>query len=169
MENTIYNKVKQIVELVTGVKIIENNRKREVIDARMIYAKILRERGASLVSIGMTINKDHTTIIHYLRTMDSLLITDREVIRKYIKSKELLLLDEQDLNLLNGNDTVSELSRLKETLEISEKKVKLLQDENERLNREMERFRGILKIIDEATPIGQEKIVERKIKRMLDE
>jgi hypothetical protein len=169
MENTIYNKVKQIVELVTGVKIIENNRKREVIDARMIYTKILRERGASLVSIGMTINKDHTTIIHYLRTMDSLLITDREVIRKYIKSKELLLLDEQDLNLLNGNDTVSELSRLKETLEISEKKVKLLQDENEKLNREMERFRGILKIIDEATPIGQEKIVERKIKRMLDE
>jgi hypothetical protein len=169
MENTIYNKVKQIVELVTGVKIIENNRKREVIDARMIYAKILRERGASLVSIGMTINKDHTTIIHYLRTMDSLLITDREVIRKYIKSKELLLLDEQDLNLLNGNDTVSELSRLKETLEISEKKVKLLQDENEKLNREMERFRGILKIIDEATPMGQEKIVERKIKRMLDE
>jgi hypothetical protein len=169
MENTIYNKVKQIVELVTGVKIIENNRKREVIDARMIYAKILRERGASLVSIGMTINKDHTTIIHYLRTMDSLLITDREVIRKYIKSKELLLLDEQDLNLLNENDTVSELSRLKETLEISEKKVKLLQDENEKLNREMERFRGILKIIDEATPMGQEKIVERKIKRMLDE
>jgi hypothetical protein len=169
MENTIYNKVKQIVELVTGVKIIENNRKREVIDARMIYAKILRERGASLVSIGMTINKDHTTIIHYLRTMDSLLITDREVIRKYIKSKELLLLDEQDLNLLNGNDTVSELSRLRETLEISEKKVKLLQDENEKLNREMERFRGILKIIDEATPMGQEKIVERKIKRMLDE
>ena len=169
MENTIYNKVKQIVELVTGVKIIENNMKREVIDARMIYAKILRERGASLVSIGMTINKDHTTIIHYLRTMDSLLITDREVIRKYIKSKELLLLDEQDLNLLNGNDTVSELSRLKETLEISEKKVKLLQDENEKLNREMERFRGILKIIDEATPMGQEKIVERKIKRMLDE
>jgi hypothetical protein len=169
MENTIYNKVKQIVELVTGVKIIENNRKREVIDARMIYTKILRERGASLVSIGMTINKDHTTIIHYLRTMDSLLITDREVIRKYIKSKELLLLDEQDLNLLNGNDTVSELSRLKETLEISEKKVKLLQDENEKLNREMERFRGILKIIDEATPMGQEKIVERKIKRMLDE
>jgi hypothetical protein len=169
MENTIYNKVKQIVELVTGVKIIENNRKREVIDARMIYTKILRERGASLVSIGMTINKDHTTIIHYLRTMDSLLITDREVIRKYIKSKELLLLDEQDLNLLNGNDTVSELSRLKETLEISEKKVKLLQDENEKLNREMERFRGILKIIDEATPVGQEKIVERKIKRMLDE
>jgi RNA recognition motif-containing protein len=101
--------------------------------------------------------------------MDSLLITDREVIRKYIKSKELLLLDEQDLNLLNGNDTVSELSRLKETLEISEKKVKLLQDENEKLNREMERFRGILKIIDEATPMGQEKIVERKIKRMLDE
>jgi Ulp1 family protease len=169
MENTIYNKVKQIVELVTGVKIIENNRKREVIDARMIYAKILRERGASLVSIGMTINKDHTTIIHYLRTMDSLLITDREVIRKYIKSKELLLLDEQDLNLLNENDTVSELSRLKETLEISEKKVKLLQDENEKLNREMERFRGILKIIDEATPMGQEEIVERKIKRMLDE
>ena len=169
MENTIYNKVKQIVELVTGVKIIENNRKREVIDARMIYAKILRERGASLVSIGMTINKDHTTIIHYLRTMDSLLITDREVIRKYIKSKELLLLDEQDLNLLNGNDTVSELSRLRETLEISEKKIKLLQDENEKLSREMERFRGILKIIDEATPMGQEKIVERKIKRMLDE
>ena len=169
MENTIYEKVKQIVELVTRVKITVNNRKREVIDARMIYAKILRERGASLASIGMTINKDHTTIIHYIRTMDDLLVTDREVLRKYIKSKELLLLDEQELNLLDENDTLSELSRLKETVDVLEKKNTLLQDENERLNREMERFRGILKIIDASTPIGQEKIVERKIKRMLDE
>jgi hypothetical protein len=169
MENTIYDKVKQIVELVTRVKITVNNRKREIIDARMIYAKILRERGASLSSIGMTINKDHTTIIHYIRTMNDLLVTDREVLRKYIKSKELLLLDEQELNLLDENDTLSELSRLKETVDVLEKKNILLQDENERLNREMERFRGILKVIEEATPIGQEKIVERKIKKMLDE
>ncbi len=81
----------------------------------------------------------------------------------------MLLLDEQELNLLDENDTLSELSRLKETVDVLEKKNTLLQDENERLNREMERFRGILKVIEEATPIGQEKIVERKIKKMLDE
>ena len=169
MEHKTQNNIQQIVELVTRVKLTAKNRKREVIDARMIYAKITRERGASLASIGGDLHKDHTTIIHYLRTVDNLLITDREVARKYIKCKELLLLDEQELNLLDENDTLSELSRLKDRVDVLEKKNKLLEDENEKLNRAMERFRGILKVIDEATPTGHEKIVERKIKRMLDE
>lgn len=170
MQNKIYETVQNIVEMVTHTKLTVNNRKRECVDARMIYAYVLRHSvGASLASIGMSINKDHTTIIHYIKTMDNLLEVDREVARKYIRCKELLLLSEQPLNLLDERDEILEINRLKEQIEILERKNKLLEEENKRVTKQTGRFMNILELIEENTPSGEEYLVERKIKKMFNE
>jgi len=90
------NKLLTIVEMVTGASIMANNKKKENVEARMIYSYILRHSfGASLASIGTSISKDHTTILHYLKTMEKHFLSDHEVIKKYIKCKELLNLSQK--------------------------------------------------------------------------
>lgn len=170
MQNKTHETVQRIVEMVTQTNLLMNNRKRECVDARMIYSYVLRHTlGASLTSIGMSINKDHTTIIHYLKTMESLLEVDREVARKYIRCKELLLLSEQPLNLLDERDEILEINRLKEQVEILERKNKLLEEDNNRIAKQIGRFMNILELIEENTPSGEEYFVERKIKKMFNE
>jgi len=170
MQNKTHETVQRIVEMVTQTNLLMNNRKRECVDARMIYSYVLRHTlGASLTSIGMSINKDHTTIIHYLKTMEGLLEVDREVARKYIRCKELLLLSEQPLNLLDERDEILEINRLKEQVEILERKNKLLEEENKRITKQTGRFMNILELIEENTPSGEEYLVERKIKKMFNE
>lgn len=170
MQNSNYEDVQKIVEMVTRTKLKGTNRKRECVDARMIYAYVLRNTlGASLTSIGGSINKDHTTIIHYLKTMENLLEVDREVARKYIRCKELLLLSEQPLNLLDERDEILEINRLKEQVEILERKNKLLEEENSRITKQTARFMNILELIEENTPMGDEYLVHRKIKKMFNE
>lgn len=170
MQNSNYEDVQRIVEMVTRTKLNGTNRKRECVDARMIYAYVLRHTlGASLTSIGGSINKDHTTIIHYLKTMENLLEVDREVARKYIRCKELLLLSEQPLNLLSESDEIAEINRLKEQVEILERKNRLLEEENKNLSKLKGRLGKIVDLIEDNTPIGDEYLTERKIKKMFNE
>ena len=57
---------------VTGCDIRLSNRKREVVKARWIYAKLCRNLLTSnLKSVGKEIGKDHATIIHYHKLIEN--------------------------------------------------------------------------------------------------
>lgn len=81
--------LKRIVNDVFLVDLEVNNRKRGVVDARKIYSKILRDNGYSYELIAETINKDHATIIHYIKNVDYLLSYDRLLRDKYIACKNI--------------------------------------------------------------------------------
>jgi hypothetical protein len=44
------------------------SRKRELVEVRRIVAIYLRQRGCSLPEIGRVLNRDHSTVLHLLRT-----------------------------------------------------------------------------------------------------
>ena len=162
--------VRNIVEMVTGVNIHAKSRKRTIVEARMVYSAILREAGYSLPFIADTLKKDHTTIIHYLRLVKDLSETDNQVMRRYLRCRELFILEKQPVNLVNPTDYKSEVERLKTRIEI-------MKAENYMLNEELiqlkvsdgNRLLKIFKLIEENTPKGYELIVERKIRKMLDD
>jgi hypothetical protein len=83
--------LKEIVNNVFMLDLDAKNRKRGVIDARKIYSKILRDRGYGYELIGRSIEKDHTTVIHYMRSIDFTLKYDRELRDNYITCKNLFL------------------------------------------------------------------------------
>ena len=58
-------KLKEIVSQVFDTNINIKTRKRNNVEARMIFSKILREDGNTFESIGKAINKDHSTIVYY--------------------------------------------------------------------------------------------------------
>ena len=84
--------MKELIKIVNEVFLVDltlNNRKRETVDARKVYSKILRDSGYSYEFIGKTINKDHATIIHYIKNIDHLLSYDQALIDKYIVCKNI--------------------------------------------------------------------------------
>ena len=81
--------LKTIVHAVVGIDVTSVQPKTsDVINAKMIYSKILRDRGHVLRLIGISIHKHHSTVHHYLRNMDNYLNTDEIFLKNYNLCKE---------------------------------------------------------------------------------
>ena len=72
METQITLQLKKAIKDITGVDINQVSRKREIIEARAIYYKILKQidKKKSLKSIGASVGKDHATVLHSLNNYD---------------------------------------------------------------------------------------------------
>jgi len=72
METQITLQLKKAIQEITGVDINEVTRKRETIEARAVYYKILKQidKKKSLKSIGASVGKDHATVLHSLKNYD---------------------------------------------------------------------------------------------------
>lgn len=121
-------KLTGIINETFDVDISEISRKREIIDARKIYSKILRDRGYSYEVIGKSINKDHATIIHYMSSIDFTLTYDKVMTNKYMFCKDMFLNDLEGLPIkkrrMKDKDIFMTVARLNSELHqaISEKK-----------------------------------------------
>ena len=77
-------KFKKIIELETGVNVEIVSRKRNFVEARAMYYKLLRDvSNMTLQAIGDTVNKDHATIIHSLNSVDDWMKYDRKLADRY--------------------------------------------------------------------------------------
>jgi hypothetical protein len=72
METQITLQLKKAIQEITGVDINQISRKREIIEARAIYYKILKQidKKKSLQSIGASVGKDHATVLHSLKNYE---------------------------------------------------------------------------------------------------
>jgi hypothetical protein len=72
METQITLQLKKAIQEITGVDINEVSRKREIIEARAVYYKILKQidKKKSLQSIGASVGKNHATVLHSLKNYD---------------------------------------------------------------------------------------------------
>jgi hypothetical protein len=72
METQITLQLKKAIQEITGVDINEVSRKREIIEARAIYYKVLKQidKKKSLKSIGASVGKDHATVLHSLKNYE---------------------------------------------------------------------------------------------------
>ena len=83
------------IEDFSGLKIVNNrSRKSNVVEAKQLYSKIMRDYGYTYEYIGKTIGLDHATIIHHYR------------IYEYVKmaSSRLKAMEKEVLNRLNMSD-----------------------------------------------------------------
>lgn len=72
METKITLELKKAIQEITGVDVNEVTRRRETIEARAIYYKVLKQidKKKSLKSIGASVGKDHATVLHSLKNYD---------------------------------------------------------------------------------------------------
>lgn len=83
--------LKEIVSGVFNVEISLKDRKRNSVDARRIYSKILRERGYTFESIGDSIERNHASVVNYMVSVDAILSYDKGLRDKYIACKNVFL------------------------------------------------------------------------------
>lgn len=157
--------LKDIINGVFSVNIMKKSREMKYVDARLIYAKILRDRGYTLKSIGKSINKDHTTVIHYMSQVDHLLKHNFELMEKYLICKDSFIKGREPM-LQNSNELDLQMTIINLKSHIDE----LILERNAvlKMDEKYKRLRKIIELIDNRTPKGDESFIERQINHMFN-
>ena len=158
-------KLKDIVSKVFDTDINIKTRKRNNVEARMIFSKILREDGNTFESIGKAINKDHSTIVYYVNQASVLIKQSIELSDKYLECKNCYI---DNLDVVLPQMKYDELKN--EVLELNLLINQLTVERNEiiKVQEKYNRIKKIINLVAERTHVGKEEFIERKINQMFN-
>ena len=157
--------LKDIIDRVFNVDMAMATRKRDYVYSKMVFSKIMRDRGCRLEVIGSFIKRDHATIVYYTKIIDSLFNQDGILLSRYLECKNCFYENRQPgVYLTTEKNLQDKLAKL-------QKDYDNLLAEKQRLvdgKQKVDRLENIIKIINFNTPYGQEEEVEKKIIRMFN-
>jgi excinuclease UvrABC helicase subunit UvrB len=158
-------KLKEIVSQVFETDINIKTRKRNNVEARMIFSKILREDGSTLQAIGKAINKDHSTVIYYVNQASNLIKQSIELSNKYLECKNCYI---NNLDVVLPQMKYDELKN--EVVELKALINQLTTERNEiiKVKEKYNRIKKIINLVAERTHVGKEEFIERKINQMFN-
>jgi hypothetical protein len=164
------NKIKEFdllrstIQIVVGCNIKNKTKKTEFVYGRMVFYVLMRNQGYTLQTIGDYVGKDHATVLVGIRQFYNLITQDaylRDIYFECSKSFEEKTEPNQVRSSMPKNNHTNELQY----------KIDSLILENERLQKSKmmyNRFKEILKEMDERTPVGMESILCEKIVNILN-
>jgi hypothetical protein len=159
-DNLDMDNLRSIIEEVFEVDVMMKGGNRNLVNSRKVFSKILTSRGYTLSAIGKYLEKDHTTIIHYVRDVDALLKYTPNVLNKYLIVKDKFTKVEGEILM-----TVKE-RELKEMVDLLNARIEELITENN--NYKWNRLQSVISLIEKRTPIGKEEFMYRKINQLLN-
>ena len=165
------NLLKSIIKEQLDIDIMEKSRFRHIVDARRIYSYILYKSGHGYTEIGKTLNKDHATIIHYLRHF-KIHIEQSEVLKENLNQikyvYDILVEEENKINKRSRAELITLVENMTKT--ISE-----LTDENEDLKLEIKkitrkntRHLDLYRLIETRVNDQNENIIRVKLNHLLN-
>ncbi len=147
-----------IIKNVVGVDITKKTNERIYVDGRMIFSKILTDRGYGISRLGRFIKKHHSSIIHYRNIANDLLETNPLFAEKYMVCKDKFMSDKGVVKKIsNKEDLLNQIDTL-----ILDRNALLEEVQKHR------RLSNIIEFIDSRTPSGKESFVLRKINLMFN-
>lgn len=155
------NEMEELVDIIKDIVEVDIKKKtneRDYVDGRFIFAKIMVDRGYSLVDLGKHIKKHHSTIIHYKRSCNDLLDTNPLFQSKYFECRDKFM------------DGKEDFSNMGSQIELKNQIDKLILD-NRNLTKKLDKYKrlhNIIEFIDSRTPTGKESFILRKINLMLN-
>ena len=158
-------KLKEIVSQVFDTDINIKTRKRNNVEARMIFSRILREDGSTFQAIGKAINKDHATVIYYVNQASNLIKQSIELSNKYLECKNCYI---NNLDVVLPQMKYDELKN--EVVELKALINQLTTERNEiiKVQEKYNRIKKIINLVAERTHVGKEEFIERKINEMFN-
>lgn len=164
--------LKKIIDYVFGIDISIKTRKREYVNARMVFSKILKDNGYGVTIISRYLKKDHTSIMHYVESVNSVIRFDEDLMAKYIQAKDMYL---NNKSIPNPQDEKIKLTKKEKMQQI---RISILNDEIDSLilektklmviSKKHKRLSEVINFIDKHTPNGKEDFVLRKISIMFN-
>lgn len=120
---------KKIIALETGIDVDIVSRKRNFVEVRALYYKMLRDiLGMTLHSIADTVDKDHATILHSLNNFDNWSSYSEDLRRHYTNVMHMIYhyeyncMEDIELNKLKYNNILLDFKVKELTDHISEMK-----------------------------------------------
>ena len=127
--------IKQIVESYFEISISRNTRKRQYVEARAIYFKLCRIfTQLSLEQIGKSVNRDHASVLHGVRSINTWEEVDKRMNNnmRILKNKIINYQVEKDKTVELNESIVLKYIQLKEQVKWQEEMIqKLNTDLNE--------------------------------------
>ena len=158
-------KLKEIVSQVFDTNINIKTRKRNNVEARMIFSKILREDGNTFESIGNAINKDHSTIVYYVNQASVLIKQSIELSDKYLECKNCYI---DNLDVVLPQMKYDELKNEAIELKLLINQLTIERNEIIKVQEKYNRIKKIINLVAERTHVGKEEFIERKINQMFN-
>ena len=158
------NVLKEIVEETFMVDIMSKRRHREIVEARIAFCKIMRDKGVSLSTMGRYIKKTHATILYYTRLSDIIFKTNPRYAEWFTECKKIFT---------HGRDLVisREEKDKEKTIDILNKTINSMYDQSMEaitMKRKYSRLINIIQLIDEKVKYGSEELAYKKISAVLN-
>ena len=144
--------LREIVDDVFGSDMMSNVRSRENVDARRVFCFILKDEGNTNSSIGRFLNKDHATVLHYVRTFQGLAASDPSFSKKYDDC--LASYTGNKKHIADVDVDTKEVVFLKETVKMLKNDVATLNIEKDWLKKENETLNEKTKYFNSKTSLS---------------
>jgi hypothetical protein len=154
----------RIVNAVFCTELLAPRRYQTQVEARMVFSKILSDRGHSLTSIGKFLNKNHATVIYYNRNIENLLEQFPHLLRRYSECRESFLTGREPITTLREN-------QMRPILESLQAKNAVLLKENIEMKNALKKYRKFERIVDllcNSVRFGDEEVVYNRLNAMLN-
>lgn len=153
-----------IVNRLLDVDIHNPRRHREIIEGRMIFSKIMYDRGYSLSCIGKFLKKNHATIIHYIKVSDHIFMTYPELHDKYVVCNEVFTEGKEPFKAFTRRDMMRSIDSLNDRINLLMKERSILRKREDRIKR----FEPIIDLLLRKVPEGRESDFYRKINKVIN-
>lgn len=160
------NELRDIIKSAIGLNVLEPARKRVNVEARVIFTKLMRDRGCLLHDIGFYLKKDHTTVMHYLAMFDTLIEVDGQFRKSFIKCSNKFMVD-KDYSHKVDKDKIKQANII-EMMNNQLEELTLKYQNLYESTKKFERLKDIISLIDQRTPKGKEDKIKSKINQMFN-
>lgn len=156
--------LKKIVDTVFSTDIANERRHQPVVEARMVFSKILTDRGHTITSIGRYLNKNHATIIYYNRNIADLLEMYPYLFSKYMECKSSFLENREPVVFFKERKLQGIIHGLMNKVD----EVTQERDDLRNILKKYKRFERIIELLHDRNAMLYEDEVYKKINAMLN-
>ena len=158
-----FEHTRKCVEDTFSCSIFAKTRKRNNVEARMVFVRILREQKVKYERIGFYLKMGRTSMIYLSESAETLMSFNEKFREKYFVVKSLVNREDQiqytEDETLDYKEQISSLKCIIDELNLERKYTTISNNKYKRLG-------TIINMIDINTPEGQEEMIEKQIENM---
>ena len=158
-----------IISSVTGADIMENSRRRPVVDARQLFYKIYREVGVySFSDIGAFFGKNHATVIHGIKAIDLFISQEKHTKMIYERCKNLYFGELSIEDSISKNELIEKISHLDGHIIDLNSYIAELEDKLGRVSNENDDLFSLYEVVRMHTPKAKIEDAKKKVRAVLN-
>jgi hypothetical protein len=156
--------LKKVIDRVFNIDLKSKGRQRHLVNARMIFSKILRDEKYSYKQIAFFLNlESHASIMYYMKEVNFILTYEKDLKVLYDKCIELYKDADPNVEDLAPNELRTRIDVLEDRNKLLSLEVEALKNLIKDFNKEDKRFLRLFNLIRSRTKKGSEDEVARKL------